>query len=165
MNHEYASASPCSVRKVGSSQTLHNVCGNWVLRAAGNEATLHCVLLNWQAWVVSRNLRNLPTYATGPNFVNEICSRGLHYIATRRWSKFFRGSPYFAVTFRRVLIFRKISYGGNQFWGVHFYHDMYFSSAVSRGTGLFSSFTRLLQAVSTAMVTIIASHTWLHSIW
>ena len=33
--------------------------------------------------------------------------------------------PYFAVKYvpRGVLIYRKISSGGNKFWGVHFYHD------------------------------------------
>ena len=106
--HGYASAltltlTPHSIRNVRSLQTLHNVCRNWVLCAAGNETTVHCVLLTWQALVVSRNLRNHPfirhwsefckwnmfqglqyssrnlrnppTYTTSPNFASEICSR------------------------------------------------------------------------------------------
>ena len=73
--HEYASAAPCNILNVYLSQTLHNLCGNWVLCATGNETTIHCVLLNWRAWVVSRNLRNPPTYVTSPNFTSGTCSR------------------------------------------------------------------------------------------
>ena len=59
--HKYASAASCSIRNMCSLQICTN---KWMLCADRNEATVHCGLLNWQAWVVSRNLT--PRYATGP---------------------------------------------------------------------------------------------------
>ena len=90
-SHDYASAAPRSIWNMHSSQTLHNVCGNWKLHAAGNETTVHCVLLNWRAWVVSRNLGNLLDMpliqVLQAKFV-----QGLLFFICGRWSKFFRRS-------------------------------------------------------------------------
>ena len=120
--HKYASAALCSIWNVRSSQTLHNVCGRWVLCAASNETTVHCVLLNWRAWVGSRNLRNPPTYTTGPDFTSEV---GLHYFVCGRWSKFFQGVSIFCskLSSGGSLFIKKLALGGNQFRGFHFYRD------------------------------------------
>ena len=70
---------------------LHNV--------RGNECCMRQVSTLCAAKLIgldsSRNLA--PGYATGPNFAGEICSRVLRYFNSGRWSKLFRGSPYYAV--------------------------------------------------------------------
>ena len=118
--HEYASAAPHSVLNVRLSQTLHNLCGNWVLCATGNETTiLHCVLLNWRAWVVSRNLRNpLRTSLVQISQVEYVPGCALFYL----WEVvqiFQREFIFYSKRSSGGSLFKKLV-RGNQFQGCHF---------------------------------------------
>ena len=93
--HEYASAAPCSVQNVRSSQILHNV----------RAKTECCVRLGMQVQYIARAAeltglssfhkpRKPPRYAIRSSFASEMCSGGLRSFIC---GKFFRESLYFVV--------------------------------------------------------------------
>ena len=99
--HEYALAAPRSVRNVSSLQTLHNVRGKWLLRAAGNETTV----AELTGLSSLQKPRKPPRYATGPSFASEICSG----------STFFHLWEMVQIFQRESIFCSKVSSGGSLF--------------------------------------------------
>ena len=107
----------------------------------------NCVLLNLRTWKVSRTSLTLLDKP-----LVQICKWNMFrvYVFSSVW-----GGPNFSAgvhilqknKFRGVLIYQKISSGGNQFWGVHFYHDRYASLEVKGRWGLLLPPCLLITAV------------------
>ena len=108
--HQYAT--------VGLTQRSQNLCN-----VHGNE----CCVQFCREWGLSTlcaaELTRLSSFqkpqklATGPNFASEICSGPRFFSICGKWSKFFRGNPYFAIkkVLGALLIKKWYSSGGNQF--------------------------------------------------
>ena len=86
-----------------------------MLRVAGNQTAVHCELTALSSSF--QKPQKPPTYANGPNFASEICSRSTLF----HLEEFFRGNPYSCskISFRGSLFIEKLvpGSGGTNFGG------------------------------------------------